>query len=406
MLPSHRPTPHVHGLPQPAHRPAVHDAAAHLIGSGVTLALPAIDPAIPAGFSVHSHTDALLATALTLADAGVLTAEHWDDNLRTSVAAVFTTLAARHLPKPLADYTLLVVEDTVVADLEYDTSHGYHRECKLPEKTKVSALVLTFNHEAIVHRVIGPAIKRLEKHRAGLGQTIFYWLHTVFAQSARALDPVSGYGHAQLNYWGGEDDESMRLEEELDYMRSSHETSQRQNKVKSKRVPFDEAQAIKDINIFTKADYDAGIPPAFGTKFCRRPKLSLAALAAEARGSRAGVSAIIPAALAAAKLLRGHKNRADGNDVGHFEKCRWDMTPYLLRWQCSASRKSQDPLAQLYDDYMNDAMQSGEDMLDVNAVFAWHDSKTLCAAVRNFETYCRRLHAAEQLLLTLAPKET
>lgn len=370
------------------------------------LCIPAIAAGIPGRFSIHAKSDALTATALDLANLGVLQDGHWNGNVREAVTEAFRDMSYKLVPNPLAEYTLLVVEDTVAADLEYDSSHGYHIEHNLPvskdkrvRSPKISALVLTFNNEAIVHRVIGPAIKRLEKKRPGLGQSVFYWLHTAFSESVRAVDPVDGYGWAQMNYWGGEMDESMRLEDEMDFMRSDHE--QKQAKLpKAQRTEFDEAAAIKAIGIFSLADYNQTIPPEFGSKFSHRPKLTLNQLTRHVRPELANAIKVV------AGLLKERKHKSEINDVGHFEKCRWEMSPYLLRWHCTDDRKSQDPLAQIYDDYMNDAMQSGEDMLDVNAVFAWHDAETLASAVQRFESYCRLLHAAENLLRLIAPQDT
>jgi len=61
-------------------------------------------------------------------------------------------------------------------------------------------------------------------------------------------------------------------------------------------------------------------------------------------------------------------------------------------------------LAQIYDDYMNDAMNAGEELLDINAVFVWHDASSLADAVLRFTLYLQRVQAADTLLATLAPR--
>jgi len=247
------------------------------------LTLPAIRADVPHRFAVHGRNDGLAGAALALADTGILCPEHWQGDLREAVSIAISDLAHKHLPNPLADYTLVLAEDTVAADLEYDTSHGYQASRKLPANTRVSALIVTFNLDNLVHRVIGPAIQRMEGAHRGLGQTVLYWLHTAFNHSSSALDPIAGYGWAQYNYWMGENDETAREKEELDYLRAEHENEQKDVPA-NKRKPFDEAAARQQLQFFRKADYDRAIPPWAGSGFKHHPMLSLEQLACHRRG--------------------------------------------------------------------------------------------------------------------------
>ena len=374
------------------------------------LCIPTFAPAIPGRVAIKlSETSELTSTALTLADIGVLRREHWHGEAGEAMGAALSALASEHLPKPVADWRLQFVDDTAKDNLDSISwgcgDNAYVSLHKLPDDTRIGGIILTFNLDNIVHRVIGPTIENLETIKPGLGQSVLYWLHAAFDASYRALDPIDGYGWCQHQYWMGELDESMRLEEDMDYARQEHESAQKQLP-KSKRTPFDAVEARKKIEIFTKADYDAKIPPWAGTKFARRPKLSLAAIEQTLAASKfKGSLDLLTALLHATRLIKRRPKRL--NDCDLFERTRFEMSPYLIRWKCNHDRTDQDPLAQVYDDAMNDNMNSGEDLLDVNAVFAWHlptprGPGSLGNAVERFSQYLDLARAADALLLTVS----
>lgn len=362
-----------------------------------------------------SQTCRLTDAAVTLAELGILRPEHCRGLAKSrfdpsaAVSTAFTALAAQHLPRPLADWCLQFVDDTAKDDHGsiswgeggggYDNAYADHHG--LPAGTQLGALILTFDNNELVHRVIGPAILRLEQQHAGLGQSVLYWLHRAFAGSCRALDPIDGFGWAQHQYWQGEDDETQRMDEELSWARGEHDQKQA-GLPKKDRKPFDEAAAKQATSIFTKADFDRHIPTWAGSGFQPQPKLSLAQIQSHARGP---YPATIAATISAARLLqRTAKQARRLSDAGYFERCREQMSPYLIRWHCAGNRESQDALAQIYDDYMNDAMNAGEELLDINAVFVWHDASSLADAVLRFTLYLQRVQAADTLLATLAPR--
>lgn len=365
------------------------------------LTLPEFDRAIPGHWSWGKDCQGLNDAAIALADAGILLPEHWQDNsLQSSVSNAISALGDRLLPNPLTEYTLLLGDQSNKQGLGlcWDES-SYPKDKHLPDGTQVGALAVTFDIENICHRLIGPAIQQLEDHHAGLGHTVLFWLNTSFQKSSRAVTPVTGIDWARHNYWMGEDDEAERVEEEMDFARNEH--AHQQSKLPpNKRVPFDEAAALKNVELFRKADYDAMIPEWAGSKFSHKPKLSLQQLAR----FRSKFPAVIPATLAAASLLEelNRKKLLNGLlDNSMFDSVHWEPTPYLLRW--SFGKKKMDSLGQIYDDYMNEMMNTGEIMLDVNAVFAFHDGPSLVRAIRRFEIYGRVLNAAENLLATIAP---
>jgi PRTRC genetic system protein F len=368
------------------------------------LSLPTFAPEIPGRFEVKTSEDdsRLRLATLTLAEAGVLRQEHWRGNgqcgshLSPSIAAAFTDLAHQHLPKPLADWHLSFTGDACndeTGDHLAESLDGYRGDLV----GTVGAIILTHNNQDIVHRVIGPAILKLEKHRPGLGQAVLCHLHGAFSLSCYALDPISGIQWCSYQYWQGEEDEKMRLEEELanneDYMERGGK-------------PFDREATIKDLNIFKRSDYDSAIPPQFGSRFSHTPQLSERELVRHS-ALRTPHSAIIKATLDIIPLLRRVRRKYGQrhlDDKRKFERVRTECTPYLLRWHCNASRTSQDPLAQVYDDTMNEFFQSGEDLVDVSGVFAWNDADTLRDAVQRFADFLDIIRAADALLTALSPK--
>ena len=382
-------------------------AVRHAPAAHVGLVLPDFARDIPGKFSVSlSQTNRLTDAAVTLAELGVLQPKHWNGNPIESVSAAFTALAKQHLPRPLADWRLQFVDDTDKGNTDSLTwgegcgsyDNAYVDRMKLPAGTQLGALILTHNTEALVHRAIGPAILRLEQQRAGLGQSVLYWLHNAFDGSCRALDPIHGIHWASHSHWQGEEDESQRMEEEVSWAEGEH--NRKQAKLpKGERKPFDKAAAMKATNIFTKSDYDRHIPLWAGSAFKHEPQLSIAKMHPCFPDAD-----LVGAAINAARVLQRTQTQADRlNDAPYFERCREEMSPYLIRWHCTRDRKSQDALAQLYDDAMNDVMNAGEELLDVNAVFAWHDAASLADAVNRFTIYLQRVQAADTLLAKLAP---
>jgi PRTRC genetic system protein F len=358
------------------------------------LSLPTFASEIPGRFEVKSSEDnsRLRDATLALAEAGVLRPEHWHGGPAASIVAAFTDLAHQHLPNPLAEWQLSFTDDAC-----NDEHEGHLGAYDTGGPDPVGAIILTHNNQHIVHRVIGPSILKLENQRPGLGQTVLCHLHDAYSVTCQALDPVDGFHWCSYQYWQGEEDESQRLEEELanneDYM-------QRDGK------PFNREATIKELNIFKRSDYDSAIPPQFGSRFSHTPRLSERELVRHS-ALRTPHSAIITATLDIIPLLkrlrRKYKNRRL-DERGKFERVRTECTPYLLRWHCNQAHTSQDPLAQVYDDTMNEFFQAGEDFIDVSGAFVWHDADTLRDAVQRFTDYLDVVRVADALLAALSPK--
>ncbi|MGN6644283.1 MAG: hypothetical protein ACTHKU_14930 [Verrucomicrobiota bacterium] len=366
------------------------------------LSLPTLE-GVPANFTVRPpNGESIEQAALALVDGDILQARHWKGDIRAAITDALHEVAIRNRPEPLATLRLLVMDDSVAANLEPERSvrnwnHSeYAQRRKLDEPAKIGALIVCYDEEPY-HAVIGPQIQALEKYRPGLGQTVLYWLNAALDRSSRALTPASGIGWAQSNYWMGEGDETLRVEEELGDLEWNWEERQKALP-KKERKPFNREAAIAEAGIFTLKEYNAAIPPWAGTK--NRPVLSLPKLAR--LRVEPSVRKIILATIAAAEIVRRAPHIAKINDIGCFEMCRWEICPFLLRW--NRDRSNQDPLAMLWDDFMNQEYQTGETNMEVNSVFAWHDAASLRGAVKRFALWCRILQAGETLLRTLKPR--
>lgn len=388
---------HSEGGGRPIRKSAIASAVQRV--APASLSLPALAENVPAGF-VISCTDGngLADAAATLADAGILLPEHWKGDVRSAVSAAISGVAVRARPKGLAIFDVSFVDDVVEADLQYNHSRSDYEE---RHNGKAGALIVkhTMNDEGAFHAVIGPQLKRLEEHCPGLGHAILRVITTAFEKSARACDPVTAFGWAQGNYWMGEPDESMVLEEQMDDLKSYHEEQQKKLPPE-KRKPFSREDAIKELGLFTAADYNKAIPVWAGSGHFNHKKTIPARRLSKLRVARK-YRPLIKAALDAWKLINSTPRAPLMHETGDFELVRWEMTPYILRWHCPGNREGQDPIAMIYDDFMNQEYQAGETQLEVNTVFAFHDSDSLVDAVRRFETWCQMLHAAENLLRAL-----
>ena len=348
------------------------------------LILPRINA--PRQFSHHSRSDRLTAVATQMARRGWLTREHWRGDIRNAVTAAFTDLARRELPKPLATYSIIITEN-LHGRCVYSEGPRYQEEHKLDTETIVSGIVFHFLPDDLVHRCIGPAIQRLEKRRDGLGRTVLYWLNHAFESCARSLNPLTAHEWASYCYWMGESDESLRLEEEIGDFKKGEE-AQREAAM---------AQIRQDM--FTRDKLETELPAQY-SRLLTKPPLTLRQAVRTLHEHRLSSVELE----AAAAIPRETKPR-DLNDLYSFDWCHHQVMPYLIRWQVNSDRTSQDRLAQIYDDTMNDMMQCGETQMDVNAIFAWHDESTFVDAVQRFTVYLRRIRIAENLLNRLAPRD-
>ena len=378
------------------------------------LTLPALE-GIPAKFSVKSSApNAINEAAHALVDAGRLTSKHWSlakGDSRQAIALSLADVAYTARPQPLARLDVVLVDDTAKADLEYDhnCNEEYNHRYKV-KAGKLGAIVVrcVTAEDGPYHAVIGTRLAQLEAARPGLGHAVLHWLHEALDKSSRGCDPIDGFGWAQGNYWMGEMDETQTLEEQMDEAESFH-NSQQAELPKKERKEFDHDEARDQIEIFTRAEFDEAIPKWAGSEHNGFRKVlkpaQLARLRFPGRSSEAiRFKKIIAATLACCAAVKGTPHLAEMTDIVCFEQLRYEICPFLLRWKWSQS-SDQDPLGQIWDDYMNQEFEHGETNMTVNAAFAFHDAASLAHAVKRFERYCRILQTAENLIRELKSKE-
>jgi PRTRC genetic system protein F len=366
------------------------------------LGLPSLE-LIPPAFVANAQAGDLLlkSCATALAEANILRPEHLamlgrqpypDDDLKQLVATAISDTARKARPNPVAQLDLILADKAAQVDLEYAQGEE-------DGEPNASVILVRCHADSPVHQLIGPRILELESLQPGLGQTVLHWLSAGFNRTSRALDPITGYGWAQYLYWQGEPDERQRLEEEL-CNAADYWDQQQADLPESERKPFDQAAAIREINLFSLKEYNAAIPPWAGAEH-RAPRWSreqLRRLRVPRQWRR-----VITATLAVQDALKDAPHVCDLNDLNRFEMTRWEVCPFLLRWsrESRGSHIVQDPLAMIWDDFLNAEFEAGETNLAANAVFQWHDPPSLVAAVRRLELWCRILAAAETLLTAL-----
>ena len=247
---------------------------------------------------------------------------------------------------------------------------------------------------------IGPNLQRLERRHPGLGQTVLYWLSEGLNATVRACDPRTALHWASYNYWQGGDDESDYLEEQMDDLEHYHK-EQQAKLPEAERKPFSREVAIKEIGVFTRAEFDKQIPQAICSG---KPKLSRSQLVRLRSRMRQPVTRIIDATLTVMqcqpKTPRRMTSPTSNSPVG--------MSALI---SCAGTGQTkvtaQDSLGMIWDDYLNNEYQAGETNLTANSAFLWHlDEPTgIVNAFHRFEIFCRTLQAAENLLTAIQPRE-
>ena len=418
-------------------RPRRHTTAAAigLAAAGITspLALPKIARDISRAWEFGTDNDRTLRLATSLADAGLLLGVHLDLQarhrltLKEGIEAMLAERFTQARPRPVADLTVNVIDDVAEFNVEWTRyasvnhlpdhhpletggpcgrppdprdRYGDEDTAPPPEGYNLGALVLGMNLTGgdTQIEVIGPALNALEAWPQ-LGQTVLDILEGGLMDSTRCLSPGTGIDWASRQYWGGEDDESDRHAEELDDARAHTE----KKLAKGEPMPTDEtllAQATE--GWFTRADYDASCPAKWHRE--RKPLRQLPlTLPSPTRGSRTlaevfqleAMAKTWPQIRALCETIKRLRRRDHADDNSICEHLAWEATPFMLRMA------EDDCLPRLWDDTLNDYMQSGEDM-DCNAVFLWHDTATLARAVQRCANYLALAQACEDLIRLLA----
>ena len=389
------------------------------------LALPSL-ARVPVSFaSSDAHgSNEVKAVATALAEAGILRPEHMDQLYRhmlqrvkpnQTLAQTFKTesepaaqrlieialedLTRRNRPKPLVKLGVMVASDTMMFNHDGYDSLGNSDD----DARDKGGLLVSCDCQNPLHLEIGPNIRRLEQRHAGLGQTVLHWLSKGLNNTVRACDPCTALEWCSNNYWMGDSDEGERVEQEID---EPYYEAQQKLLPADQRKPFNRADEIKALDIYSRADFDREFP----NEICGgEPKLDKRQLLKLRSHTRQPLTRIIDATLEVMSQAGPHLQDTK-NDLGLLAYASWFVCPYLLRWHRPDGEvkndHGQDSMGMFWDDYLNQEYQAGETNLTANSAFLWHQGspKQIADAFHRFAAWCRILQSAENLLTSIQPR--
>lgn len=210
---------------------------------------------------------------------------------------------------------------------------------------------------------LGSGITELEHAVPGLGETALY--HLEQAAVLPILTPCHALYLASNNYWMGEDDETLAIQEEL--------------------AQLSDGLNPDDIEFYRKRDFLASIPEWAATAKPRLPLSSLRRIALEHTGTDAGtVAALI------LKIARSGKGCwcPDTRD----EEMDCSDIAAIFRWS------EDDDCGRIVDDAMNEIYNSGESTDDFGTAYLVPEAAPLKAWLRSAEKTFRLLRLCEQLV--------
>lgn len=353
------------------------------------LSLPTISPEVPHKVTFRDGGAGAGRFATMLVHAGVLQRAHWNGSILESCEAALRAYTDAVRPYPLAPFKLYVQEQSEHSS--HGVSHGYEHKYKFKATPSLlSTLSLVVDPLRPIHRNIGPNLRRMEKHREGLGQTVLKTINDGLGECCRGMTPRTGIDWASNAYWCGEANEDYRVEDELEnhlidnYNYEKGKLPQGADVIKEIGKP----PTAADVDIFRRKDYDAAIPGWAGTG--RIQSWSLVKLA-RFRTADKKLRRVVAATTALRSQIK--PTREDINDLACFETTSWDVTPFILRWNGHA-----DPLGQIYDDVLNPEFESGDTDMETNAIFAFHDERSLAHALRRLRRYLELMQLCENLI--------
>lgn len=392
-------------LPTPRRRkpaPPVLPAFAARLNSSISL--PRLSAKVRKGFSIQSASNSLPWFADTLATEGILTPDHWqraDRNPSASCRIALHDWVRDLRPKGLANLCLSY-HDTAARELWLEASDGDHNH------GNDGAFFVVMDGKLFIGEV-GKTLSAIEENAPRHGAALMWLIHRGLTLTTGSLDPRSGFYWCQDQYWMGEVDESLALEELCDHNGlREREADEQTGEVPPHNQPqtkqerdLNRAEAAEHFEIFRRADYDQHIPTWAGSEMethtlpvsqfverCPIPKASLATVFTwpEIVAAAARVESEIKAV---EKLKRTYEPHL--YDDPKCYSMDYHICPFLLRWH------NDDPLTRIYDDVMNDLFNAGEASLDKVSVF-FFNKDTLADALHRLKLYLQLLQSTETLL--------
>jgi hypothetical protein len=405
-----------------------------------------LDKSIPATWEFNADQDCSLAVAHLLVDAGLLTEAHvvGRPSLQSIIETYFTDSLHAARPTEMADLCLSITDDVLnefnVHWDSYAKKYSTHPDnlfeggmpCltglskaqkekavdaqRTPDKSKLRALVIAFGVADGMHcETIGPALEALDQWPR-VGQSVLAILEDGLQHTTRCISPGTSLSWAGSQYWMGENDESLRVEEELEYVRDDIERKVKAHNAALKTgekpvtMPTDE-EIIKDqICHFTRKDLDASIPPKWHQQCKPLPELPLTLDSAATLSLDSANQTLIhtlqswpadharrlwPEIYNACQRIRELRRLDSASDNELCENVAWECCPFMLRLH------DHDCLVQIADDTWQDISNAGEANMEVNSMFLWHDAPSFVRAFQRVQNFLALVHACEDLIRLL-----
>jgi PRTRC genetic system protein F len=217
---------------------------------------------------------------------------------------------------------------------------------------------------------LGTGITELEQAIPGLGETAMHYLEQTAVLPI--LTPSFALYLAQHTYWRGEEDETIAIEEELEYC--------------------EEGTTAEQLDIYCKSDFLTTIPEWAATAKQRLPLSSLRRIALEQADTDAGkVAAIL---LKIARFRSGY-----WLPDAHAEQLECSDVAAIFRWSTN------DDCGRIVDDAFQQIFESGENTDDFGTAYLAPEAEPLKAWLRSAENTFRLLRLCEQLVWMVGQPE-
>ena len=241
------------------------------------------------------------------------------------------------------------------------------------------------------------AITRLEEKHRRLGATVAYILEDILDDLVGCTGPRKALDIASNEHWCGEDDETTRVDDEMDQVEYDEDDDLKGKDARGRKIRLEgpslpkvtREQVIKDNEIFTKKEFHKDIP-----EWIYARPMSESAMRKICKTLDGKDRKIVEAAIALRRL-----KSSKVNDLLHSYGSWCKMDPVILFW------KPFGIVGRMYDDLGQHYMESGESH-DVSALAAFDplDTASIRAAIRKITRLTYILRCAFHLVsLTSKP---
>lgn len=324
------------------------------------LALPSLD-GIPPRMIVIDGAQTSARMALSLMQLGLLTYRDWARPWQHEIDLIERALA-KWLRKATSE---LQVFQFGITYSDRRSEQVAQFSGWLPDNKDISNRVsfTIYRIGDIPAYTLSAGITELEQAVPGLGETALYYLEKTAILPV--LTPCYALYLASQCYWMGEEDETLRIEEELEYCEPGSTPEQ--------------------IEIYRKRDFLAAIPEWAALPKQRLTHSSLRRIALEHAGTDAGTVADL--------LLKIARCRNDYWAPSTYdEQLDCSDIAAIFRWT------ETDGCGQIVDDAMNQIYNNGESTEDFGIAYLDPKAEPLKAWLRSAEKTFQRLRLCEQLV--------